>query len=148
MASLLLGLLAGLIGSVVMAILMMATAKGQPGVNTLLVARVLRRPPSDRKAKMGGMVAHFMYGTGMGGVFALGSAAFLIGGSLWVTGLLFGVVLFLVAAMTIMPAAGVTRAKMKAMPKGRIVGFLGLHLVYGAIVAAVLLYGPQVGLTI
>ncbi len=146
MVSLLLGLLGGFLGSIVMAVLMMASSGGQPGVNAMLVARATGRNPAE--AKMGGMVAHFVYGTAMGGVFALGSGVLLIGGSLWVNGLLFGVLLFLIAAMVVMPASGVTREMMGRMPKGRFVGFLVFHLIYGGILAAVILYAPQVGVNI
>ncbi len=146
MPSIFLGLLAGFLGSVVMAVLMMAMAKGQPGVNTLLVARVLGKSPADPAAKMGGIVAHFAYGSAMGAVFVLGSSAILIADSWWLNGLLFGVVLFLVAAMAIMPAAGLSREKMKEMPKGRIVGFLVFHLIYGAVLAGVIVYAAGLAL--
>ncbi len=146
MVSVLLGLLAGFLGAVVMAILMMATSRGQPGVNQMLVGRLTGKEPME--AKMGGMVAHFLYGTAMGGVFALGSSAILVDGSLWVNGLLFGILLFLIAATVVMPAAGVTREAMRSMPKSRFVGFLVFHLVYGVVLAAVISYGPAIGLNL
>jgi hypothetical protein len=142
--SILSGLLAGFLGSVAIAILMMATSKGQPGVNAMLVGRALGKPPTDPKARAGGMVAHFAYGTAMGVVFVAGSDAFLVAGSLWITGLLFGILLFLIAALVVMPAAGVNREMMKRMPKGRFVGFLVFHLIYGGILAVVVVALPQV----
>ncbi len=140
MVSLLVGLLAGFVGSMVMAILMMATSRGQSGVNAMLIGRALGKPPTDPGAKMGGMVAHFAYGSAMGVVFVLGSSALLVGGSLWLNGLLFGVLLFLIAAMVIMPAAGVSQEMMRRMPKGRFMGFLVFHLIYGGILAGVIVY--------
>ncbi len=148
MASVVLGLLAGFLGSVVMAILLMATSKDQPGVNALLIARALGKSPTEPAAKMGGMAAHFVYGSAMGVTFVLGSAAILIGGSWWVNGFLFGALLFLIALMTTMPAAGVSREKMRGMSKGRIVGFLVFHLIYGAVLAGVIVYAPQAGLSV
>ncbi len=144
MVSVLQGLLAGFLGSIAMAILMMATSRGQPGINQMLVARVLGKSPAE--AKMGGMIAHLVYGTTMGAVFALGSSVLLVVGNLWVNGLLFGVLLFLIAAVVVMPVAGLTRKMMRSMPKSRIMGFLVFHLIYGVVLVAVIELGPQIGL--
>lgn len=146
MPSILVGLVAGFLGSGVMAVLMMATSKGQPGVNAMLIARALGKSPTEPAAKLGGMVAHFVYGSAMGVAFVLGSAAILIGGSWWVNGLLLGILLFLIAAMAIMPAAGISREQMKEMPRSRIVGFFVFHLIYGAVLAGVVVYAAGLAL--
>lgn len=148
MASVVAGLFAGFVASIVMALLMMASSRGQPGINAMLVARALGKPPADSAARMGGMFAHFVYGSVMGAVFVLGSSVLLIGGNLWINGLLFGIALFLIAVLIVMPAAGVNRKMMRSMPKGPLVGAFVFHLIYGVVVVSVIVYGPQLGLPV
>lgn len=148
MTSLLLGLVGGFLGSLVMAVLMMASSGGQPALPQMFAARARGKPPTDPSAKMGGMVAHLVYGSFMGLVFVFGSNAIVIGESLWITGILFALVLFLIAAMVVMPASGVTRDKMRQMPKGRVVGLFVVHLVYGLVLVAVIVYAPVLGLNL
>jgi hypothetical protein len=108
--------------------------KKGPGVAQFVAARLKRGDPMDKGSMMGGMVLHLAYGTIMGGVYALGSSALnLVVVNHAVNGLLFGVLLFVIAGVIVMP---VSKAPVKEMPKSMMGVFLALHLVYGLVLGA------------
>ncbi len=73
----------------------------------LAAARLTRADPTDRSSMMGGMGLHFIYGTIMGGIYAIGSTGLnlIVLNSHLVNSLLFGLLLFIVAVFVVMPLA-------------------------------------------
>lgn len=145
MTSLLQGAVAGIIGGIVMAVFMMAMSKGQPGINAMFAARLTGRKPEESKGAGTGI--HFLYSLLLGVIFAGGSNALsfdgLLGlGGLWINGILYGIVLFFVAGMALMPAAGVTKEMRRQMPKSQMAGMLVLHILFGLILAASIAFVP------
>jgi uncharacterized membrane protein YagU involved in acid resistance len=128
------GLVAGLVATLVMTVLMMPMMKKGPGMSQFIAARLKGGDPTDKGSMMGGLVLHLVYGTVMGGIYALGSSALnLVIVNHIVNGFLFGLLLFIIAAVIVMP---VSKAPVKEMPKSMMGVFLGLHLVYGLVLGA------------
>ncbi len=141
------GIVAGLIGGVVVAILMMAMSRGKPGINAMLVARATGKKPEE--SMMGGTAAHFFYSAVVGILFVVGSGILHVDSLLglgdrgfWVNGLLYGGLLFLIAGMVVMPLAGVTRAMRQSMPKGQMAMSFVVHILFGLILVASLTWIP------
>lgn len=132
--SIVFGLAAGFIATVVMTVFMAPMMKKGPGVSQFIAARVGGGDPASKSAMMGGMVAHLIYGTAMGGIYALGTSALnLVVVSHLVNGLLFGIFLFIIAVAIVTP---LSRAPMKQTPMSMMVVFLVLHLLYGLVLGA------------
>ncbi|MFQ5837941.1 MAG: hypothetical protein ACE5HJ_04085 [Thermoplasmata archaeon] len=136
--SIALGLIAGFVAVLIMTLLMAPMMKKGPGVSQFMAARLSKGQPTDKGSMMGGMLLHLAYGTGMGGVYAIGSSALsLVIISHIVNGLLFGVLLFIIAVLVVTP---LSKAPMKEMPKSMMGAFLALHLVYGLVLGAVIVW--------
>lgn len=133
MSLLLSGLAGGLVATVIMTAFMMMFGDDSPPPTAMFWAQYVGNgQPSEYM--MQGMVLHFLYGIGAGLVFGLLGAADIvvmsldtIGGGV-VDGLLFGVVLFVVAAVFWMNIV----LDMDAGPRQATM-FLFFHLVYGAV---------------
>lgn len=125
------GLAGGLVATIVMTALMAPMMRKGPGLPAFIGARATGADPTSKKAMMAGMGGHFLYGTVQGGVFAAGASLLLIVNPL-ITGLLFAVLLFLIAAAVIMPLARAPK-----MPGPFVAAFFVVHLVYGAVLGAV-----------
>ncbi len=125
------GLVAGFVGSIVMAILLLPAMRMGPTVMSMIAARAMGDNPTGRRSMMGGIVFHLIYGTAMGGVFAAGITYVAKFVSPLVDGVLFGILLFIIMMVVIMPIAKASR------PPTAIVWVLFIvHLIYGAIVGS------------
>lgn len=137
------GVVAGLAGPLVMTAFMMPMMKGQPSATQIFASKFLNQKPPEEN-KMLGMLLHFTYGAVMGVVFAvaveaLWGAAALGTGALAGYGAAWGVVLFM-GMFVWMMILGMNKgmAQMSAGQKmGMMGGMLFVHLVYGAILGAV-----------
>lgn len=125
------GLVGGFVATIVMTLLMAPMMRGGgPNLLSMMGAKATGGDPASKQAMMAGMVSHLIYGTVMGAIFALG-ASFLMVMNPLVTGILFGLLLFIIAAVVVMPLSG---AK---MPGPMAAAFFVVHLIYGAILASV-----------
>lgn len=130
-------IIAGLVGTAVMTMMMlMAPLMGMPEMN---IARMLA-------GFMGipvvlGWGAHFMIGTILAVIYAFAFAARLPG-SVWVKGLLFGLMPWFMAQVVVNPMMGAGLfASNTPTPAAMVMGSLMGHLVYGAVLGAV--YGKR-----
>lgn len=125
------GLVGGFVATIVMTLLMAPMMRGGgPNMMSMMGAKVTGGDPASKQAMMAGMGGHFVYGTLQGVVFAVG-ASFLIILNPLVTGILFGLLLFIIAAVVVTPLSG---AK---MPGPMVAAFFVVHLIYGAVLASV-----------
>lgn len=129
MASLLSGLVGGLIATVVMTAVMMTIGDGGPPPTAALVAKRRGGDPADHA--MPGMALHLGYGVVAGAVFAVGAPLLGLGLSLGVAaalGLAYGLVL------TVVGMAFWMRTVIGVEPdRGAMVTFGVVHLVYGLV---------------
>lgn len=139
MATLLAGLVGGFIATVVMTGFMMGLGDDSPPPTAVFWSKYVGSGPPET-FMMEGIVLHITYGTGAGAVFAALGPAYLdliavmdlasVTGGL-VNGLLYGIFLFVVAAVVVMNIV----LDMDAEPP-EIAMFLFFHLVYGAVLGA------------
>ena len=125
------GLVGGFVATVVMTLLMAPMMRGGgPTLMSMMGTKATGGDPASQQAMRAGMGAHFVYGTVMGVVFALGASFLMIVNPL-VTGVLFGLLLFIIAAVVVTPLSG---AKMGGP---MVAAFFVVHLIYGAVLASV-----------
>lgn len=135
MVTLIGGLVGGLVATIVMTILMMVLGDDSPPPTALFWSKYIGDgDPSDYM--LPGMMLHLLYGIIAGGVFALivpliGFISLATVGSAVLWGLIYGIVLFVGAAVFWMNIV------LGMEPEMKMVGmFLFFHLVYGAVLGA------------
>lgn len=135
MATLIDGLVGGLVATILMTAVMRVVGDGSPPPTAALWAKYVGDGPPEAFAPQG-LVLHLLYGTVAGGVFVAAAPALglgldgVAGAALW--GLIYGVVLFVVgAAVWLRGVLGL------APDRDDVVQFLVLHLVYGLGLGAV-----------
>lgn len=140
MVTLLSGLVGGVIATIVMTVFMMALGDDAPPPTALFWSKYVGGgEPTEYVLQ--GMVLHLLYGTVAGGIFALvvpvvavASVATIGSAVLW--GLVYGIVLFLGAAVVWMNLVlGMTPELKQASM------FLLFHLIYGAVLGGWIGYG-------
>lgn len=129
------GLVGGFVATIVMTIFMMLLGDDSPPPTALFWSKYVGGESPDQYM-MQGMVLHFIYGIIAGGVFAavvpiLGFVSVATVGAALLWGLLYGIVLFMIAAaFWMMMILGMSpEMKMAGM-------FLFFHLVYGLVLGA------------
>ena len=136
MVSILTGLIAGLIATVVMTMFMMAMGDDSPPPTAALWAKYVGDEEPEAYMKQG-MLLHMLYGTGAGVAFAVGATAFgldvgagvLVGSVLW--GLAFGLVLMVGGMVFWMQIV------LAMEPDPKTMGAFGFfHVVYGVVLGA------------
>ena len=136
MVSILTGLIAGLIATVVMTMFMMTMGDDSPPPTAALWAKYVGDEGPESYMKQG-MLLHMLYGVGAGVAFAVGATALaldvgagvLVGSVLW--GLAFGLVLMVGGMMFWM------RIVLAMEPDPKTMGAFGFfHVVYGVVLGA------------
>ena len=136
MGSVLTGLIAGLIATVVMTMFMMTMGDDSPPPTAAFFAKYIGDGGPEAYVKQG-MVLHMLYGVTAGVAFAVGSTALaldvgadaLVGSVLW--GLAFGLVLMIGGMLFWM------RVVLAMEPDPKTMGALGFfHVVYGVVLGA------------
>lgn len=132
MATIISGLVGGLVATIIMSIMMRAMGGGPPPT-AALIAKFQGGEPEDHM--MPGMLLHLVYGTVAGGVLVALVAAAALGISgltMWLgVGLAYGIVLLLGGAM------GWVKGVIGMDPdKEMMVGFAVVHIVYGLVLGA------------
>ncbi|ELZ78084.1 hypothetical protein KU306_01585 [Haloferax larsenii] len=134
MASILAGLVGGLLATVVMTALMMTIGDDSPPPTAAFWSKYVGDDP-PAEYMMQGMVLHFLYGTVAGIVFVLVVPLVLSVSTLTagiIAGLAYAIVLFVVAAVFWM------RLVLGMEPElQQVVGFLAFHLAYGLVLGGV-----------
>lgn len=134
------GLVGGFVATIVMTIFMMMLGDDSPPPTAVFWSKYVGDGAPDQYM-MQGMVLHFIYGIIAGGVFAvlvpaLGFVSVATLGAAIIWGLVYGVVLFVIAAVFWMMMV------MGMSPEMKMAGmFLFFHLVYGLILGAWAGYG-------
>ena len=136
MVSILTGLIAGLIATVVMTMFMMTMGDDSPPPTAALWAKYVGDEGPEAYMKQG-MLLHMLYGVGAGAAFAVGATALglavgagaLVGSVLW--GLAFGLVLMVGGMMFWM------RIVLAMEPDPKTMATFGFfHVVYGVVLGA------------
>ena len=136
MVSILTGLIAGLIATVVMTMFMMTMGDDSPPPTAALWAKYVGDEGPESYMKQG-MLLHMLYGVGAGVAFAVGATALaldvgagvIVGSVLW--GLAFGLVLMVGGMMFWM------RIVLAMEPDPKTMGAFGFfHVVYGVVLGA------------
>jgi len=136
MVSILTGLIAGLIATVVMTMFMMTMGDDSPPPTAALWAKYVGDEGAEAYMKQG-MLLHMLYGVGAGVAFAVGATALaldvgasvLVGSVLW--GLAFGLVLMVGGMLFWM------RIVLAMEPDPKTMGAFGFfHVVYGVVLGA------------
>jgi hypothetical protein len=128
------GLVGGLVATIVMTITMVLAGDGGPPPTAALVATVAGGDPADHQ--LPGMLLHLLYGTAAGAVFALGLPVFgFRNAAVPVTtglGLLYGLVLMIGGVVVwLRLIVGIEPDRAMAMQFGAV------HAVYGVVLGAV-----------
>lgn len=134
MATILAGLVGGLLATVVMTVVMMLVGDGGPPPTAALVAKLRGGDPEDHAKP--GMLLHLLYGTGAGAVFAVGAP--LAGLSL--ASLTMAVALGLAYGVALMVGGMVfwMRIVIGIEPEKRqVMTFAVVHVVYGIVLGGV-----------
>lgn len=126
------GLVAGFVAAIVFFVVMAPLMRRGPGLLAYVAARALRVDSTTPNAMMGGLVFHMMYGTAMGGVFAWGASSLTPFFAPLLSGVLFGILLFVLAVLVVAPLSRAPRMGLT----GLTIFFLA-HLVYGLLLGAI-----------
>lgn len=136
MVSILTGLIAGLLATVVMTAFMMALGDDSPPPTAALWAKYVGDEGPEAYMKQG-MLLHMLYGTGAGTAFAVGAAAFALGVG---PGALVGSVLWGVAFGLVLMVGGMAfwmRIVLAMEPEPKTMATFGFfHVVYGVVLGA------------
>lgn len=134
MVSLVSGLVGGLVATIAMTVLMIGIGDDSPPPTAAVWAKYVGTDPPDAY-RLQGMVLHLLYGIAAGGVFAIGlpilglSTGSLGAGLVW--GVVYGVILFVVAAVLWMRVVLGLDAEIR-----QVALFFVFHLVYGVVLGA------------
>ncbi len=141
MNNILQGIIAGLAATVVLSLLMVV--KSMMGLMPELNVIAMLSGMMGSSLAIG-WIAHFMIGTVVWGILFAVFAASLPGNSLWLKGILFGVIAWLGMMIAIMPMAGAGLFGMNLGMAAPIMTLV-LHVIYGAVLGGVYAALPNPG---